>query len=73
MSGEKKLNRQKDVVYNIKLQKIKMIPNLSFHKNKFTLKRHDKKSISLNLTPHNNKKNKTKSNKKKTKSENKQN
>ena len=64
----KKLNRQKDVVYDIKLQKIKMIPNLSFHKNKFTLKRHDKKSSSLNLTPHNNKKNKTKSNKKKTKS-----
>ena len=62
----KKLNRQKDVVYDIKLQKIKTIPNLSFHKNKFTLKRKDKKS-SLNLTPHSHKKNKTKSKKKKTK------
>ena len=61
----KKLNRQKDVIYDIKEQKIKSIPNLSFHKNKFTLKRKDKKASSLNLTPHN--KTKSKSQKKKTK------
>ena len=43
----KKLNKQKDVVYDVKKQIIVSIPNLYLHKNKFTLKRQDKKGSSL--------------------------
>ena len=45
----KKLQRMKDVVYDMKTNKIKSIPGLVFNKqkNKFTLKRQDKKTSTL--------------------------
>ena len=45
----KKLQRMKDVVYDMKTNKIKSIPGLIFNKqkNKFTLKRQDKKTSTL--------------------------
>ena len=50
----KKLSRQKDVVYDMKTNKIKSIPGLVFNKNKFTLKRSDKKTSTLKcLAPKN--------------------
>ena len=45
----KKLQRQKDVVYDIETNTIKSITSLIFNKttNKFTLKRNDKKTSTL--------------------------
>ena len=45
----KKLQRQKDIIYDIKTNKIKNIPGLIFNKknNKFTLKRKEKKTSTL--------------------------
>ena len=45
--NRKKLQRVKDVIYDINTGKIKNIPGLSFNKNKFTLKRIDKKGTTL--------------------------
>ena len=44
----KKLQRQKDVIYDIENNKIKSIPGLIYNKNShnFTLKRQDKKKVS---------------------------
>ena len=49
----KKLQRQKDVIYDIKTNKIKSIPGLMFNKtnNKYTLKRQDKKTSTLKCLP----------------------
>ena len=57
----KKLQRTKDVVYDINAGKIKQIPGLSFNKNtnKYTLRRVDKKHSTLkSLAPKRRKKNK---------------
>jgi len=45
----KKLQRQKDVIYDVKTNKIKSIPGLVYNKtnNKYTLKRPDKKTSTL--------------------------
>ena len=45
----KKLQRVKDVIYDVKLGRIKAIPGLTFNKNKqkFTLRRVDKKKSTL--------------------------
>lgn len=67
----KKLQRVKDVEYNMKTGKITKIPGLKWEttKNKFTLKKPDKKGSTLkNLAPIRKKKLKIKKNKKKTKS-----
>ena len=57
--NRKKIQRQKDVVYDIETNKIKSIPGLHFNKNtnKFTLKIKDKKTNTLKSLPP--KKNKT--------------
>ena len=49
----KKLQRQKDVVYDIETNTIKSISSLIYNKstNKFTLKRHDKKTSTLKCLP----------------------
>ena len=67
----KKLQRVKDVEYNMKTGKITKIPGLKWEttKNKFTLKKPDKKGSTLkNLAPIRKKKLKIKKNKKKIKS-----
>ena len=56
---KKKLQRVKDVVYDVKQEKIKSIPGLAFNKTKqkFTLRRTDKKKSTLKgLAPKRNKK-----------------
>ena len=64
----KKLSRQKDVIYDMKTNKIKSIPGLVFNKNKFTLKRSDKKTSTLKcLAPKNKTKGRSKSSKKRGK------
>jgi len=65
----KKLQRQKDVIYDKEKNKITAIPALTFNKvkNKFTLKRQDKKTNSLKCLAPIRKKNKTQ-NKSKNKS-----
>jgi len=57
--NRKKIQRQKDVVYDIETNKIKSIPGLHFNKttNKFTLRIKDKKTNTLKSLPP--KKNKT--------------
>jgi len=63
----KKLQRQKDVVYDIETNTIKSITSLIFNKttNKFTLKRSDKRTSTLkSLAPKKIKKNKNKIKKK---------
>ena len=58
----KKLTRQKDVVYDMKTNKIKSIPGLLYNKqkNKFTIKRQEKKPNSTLKCLAPKKKNKTK-------------
>ena len=51
----KKLQRIKDVVYNVETGKITNIPGLVFNKNKFTLRRVDRKSTTSKCTAHKNK------------------
>ena len=68
----KKLQRQKDVVYDMKTNKIKSIPGLLYNKpkNKFTLKRQDKKTSTLKcLAPKKNAKSKSEKRKKRKKEE----
>ena len=66
---KKKLQRTKDVIYNVSTGKITKIPGLIFNKvkNKFSLKRVDKKRSTLKgLAPKSNKKKKKKIRKDKT-------
>jgi len=66
---KKKLQRTKDVIYNVSTGKITKIPGLIFNKvkNKFSLKRIDKKRSTLKgLAPKSNKKKKKKIRKDKT-------
>ena len=68
----KRLQRQKDIVYDVKTNKIKDIPGLFFNKskNKFTLKRQDKKTSTLKcLAPKKHKKEKKAKGEKKAKTE----
>tara|TARA_B100000925_G_scaffold284076_1_gene258644 strand:- start:992 stop:1498 length:507 start_codon:yes stop_codon:yes gene_type:complete len=69
--NRKKLQRQKDVVYDITTNKIKSINGLIYNKmkNKFTLKVKDKKTSTLkSLAPKNKTKNKPKKNRRRKKS-----
>ena len=49
MSRRKKLQRVKDINYNKETGEIISIPGLTFQKNKFTIKRADKKNTTLKV------------------------
>tara|TARA_Y100000996_G_C22349093_1_gene571991 strand:- start:114 stop:563 length:450 start_codon:yes stop_codon:yes gene_type:complete len=51
----KKLQRIKDVVYDVNTGKITTIPGLVFNKNRFTLRRSDRKPTTSKCTAHKNK------------------
>jgi len=71
--NRKKIQRQKDVIYDIETNKIKSIPGLHFNKNtnKFTLRIKDKKTNTLKSLPPKKNKTQNKNGKKRRKKKNK--